>query len=1479
MTKSHKPDTENADVADLPAALARGPPIDHAGTTVAPQDTPQDPPKDPPRANLTVVGIGASAGGLDACRRLLDALPAVNGMAFILVQHLDPHHESMMVELLASHTAMTVIQASEGAVLAPDHVYVIPPGSFLSVTQGALHLSAPLARHGARLPFDFLLRSMAEDFGPRAVCVVLSGSGSDGSLGLRAIKGKGGLVIAQDLEEANFDGMPRSAVETGSVDHVLQLADIPAVLNHFHHHTGQDVAIGKAAQLTASDWLQKIIELLRTKTTHDFTLYKSGTLRRRIERRMGMAALSIDDREGYLAFLTSDPHELDLLAKDLLINVTSFFRDAKVFEMLSETILPDLVAAQGPDQPLRIWIAACSSGEEAYSIAMVCREAIAAAKLTIKLQIFASDVDPDAVATAREGLYPTSIKAEVSADRLARFFTLDDHGYRVTAELRAVVVFTIQDVLADPPFSRLDMISCRNLMIYLGPEAQTKLISVFHFALRKGGILLLGSAETVGAADGRFDVISKPARLYRHTGRPSPGELGFSIMPGEAIRVPARPGQGQVALRHSVLADLCRRLVIETYAPAAVLINQKNECLFSLGPTNRYLHVASGHPTHDLLAMAPDAIRTKIRLAIQRATQSKSRILVTGCETVRDGQAVTFGIDVQPVLHDGEALSLICFVDHVPPGPKLDRPYTQLDVPRVAELEQELDTTRTELQGAIRNLEVLSEEQRAVNEEALSVNEEFQSTNEELLTSKEELQALNEELTALNSQLQETLERQRTTSDDLQNILYSTDVATLFLDTSLKIRFFTPATKSLFNVIPGDVGRPLSDLNSLAADTALAPDARAVLQNALPIEREIETGDGAWFMRRILPYRTHANGVEGVVITFTDITERKSIAKALEEAKSVAERATVAKSRFLAAASHDLRQPLQTLFLLQGLLTKSVEGEKNRSLLNRLDETLGAMSGMLNTLLDINKIAAGAVQAHVQTFPINELLGRMQTEFSYHAQAKQLELRVVPCSVLIDSDAALLEQMLRNLLSNAVKYTDHGKILLGCRRRGDALTIKVYDTGIGIPDGELQSIFDEYHQIDNAARERSRGLGLGLSIVQRLANLLGHRLSVRSKAGTGSVFSIEIKMLAVPGGRLAVRQPARPQAVATTDKGIGGVILIVEDDTDVKELLEQTLRDAGHLTVTAPHGIAALAQLTASAIKPDVILADFNLPKGLTGLEFVAKLRAKLEVQTPAIILTGDISADTLRLIAQQGCVQLNKPVKLTELVDAIQRLLPRGSTSQGGNPNVVLDHPAVVFVVDDDAAVRTAIRNVLEDDGQTVQDFSSCEAFLATYQPGSTACLLIDANLPDMTGVELLERLQNLGHRLPAIMITGSSDVDLAVQAMKAGAVDYIEKPFSRADLMVCVQRALEQSRDQSKVAEWREAATAQLASLTSRQREVMNLVLAGHPSKNIAADLGLSQRTVENHRAAIMSKTGAKSLPELARLALAATPAPLAD
>ncbi len=1409
----------------------------------------------------------------------MEGVPAGNGMAFILIQHLDPTHESMMVDLLSAHTFMSVVQATEGMQLEPDHLYVIPPGTYLSIAKDALHLSEPQAPHGARLPFDFLLKSLAEEIGPRAVAVILSGTGADGTLGLKAVKEAGGLIVAQEPDEAGFDGMPLSAIATGAVDLVLPVSEIPKALTTYARRmvltrTEND----SHAKQKTPDWLPEIIELLHSRTGQDFKLYKPGTVQRRVERRMAMAAIETDGMERYLEALRSDQNELELLASDLLINVTSFFRDRQVFELLAEKTIPELVQRRISDQPLRIWIAGCSSGEETYSLAMLFREAIRKAKSNVKLQVFASDIDADAVATAREGFYPEAIEAEVSPERLTRFFVKEDHGYRVAPELRANVVFTVQDVLADPPFSRLDLVSCRNLLIYLLPEAQARVLSAFHFALCEGGILLLGSSETVDTSDGRFEVISKPARIFRHVGRSRPGELGFSMNGGDGVYVPMRPGQSTIASRQVALAELCRRLVLDSFAPASVLINHKRECLFTLGPIDRFLRVARGSPTFDVLAMVGPDIRAKLRSAIQRASEDHTRSVVAGGRTNDDNSATSYSIEVRPVVNDGEDLLLISFVNVRETEPRERRPGTSKDSSRVAELEQELDTARTDLQAAIRELETASEEHKAINEEALSVNEEFQSTNEELLTSKEELQSLNEELTALNGQLQETLEKQRTTSNDLQNVLFSTDVATLFLDADLNIRFFTPATRSIFSILPGDVGRPLTDLSPMTIDAEMKADAKTVLQTFVPIEREVGAGTGLWYIRRILPYRTRDDTVEGVVITFTDITERRNTADALQEAERQAQLANQAKSRFLAAASHDLRQPLQTLTLVQGLLAKMVEGEKAQKLIGLFDETLSAISGMLNALLDINQIEAGTVRAEIVTFPINALLDRMRGEFAYHAEAKHLVLRVVPCSLDIRSDPHLLEEMIRNLLANAMKYTKSGKVLLGCRRHDGKLSIEVWDTGIGIPGNKLDVIFDEYHQLENAARERSLGLGLGLSIVRRLASLLGLEIRVRSRLGHGSVFAIDLEIATdVDAPTPQDERRGQTDIAAIEDAGRTGTILIVEDNPEIRQLVALFLEDEGHKTAMAPDGVVALDMVARGTIRPDLVLADYNLPNGMDGLQLAARLRAKSLGKIPVVILTGDISTDTLREVVRQNCVRISKPVKLDMLAQVIQQLLPMArpaASSRAPHPAEAASvmEPPVLYVVDDDRHIRGLIRSVLEDEGWKVEDYADCEAFLEAYRPGREGCLLVDAYLPGMSGLELLQWLNKTDDQLPSIMITGNSDVYMAVEAMKTGASDFIEKPIGHGELLASVARAVEHSRDTTKLSAWRQQATDHIASLTPRQHQIMDMVLAGHPSKNIAADLGISQRTVENHRAAIMKRTGSKSLPALARLALAA-------
>lgn len=1426
-------------------------------------------------AAITIVAMGASSGGLEAASVLLDTIPPTTGMAFLVVQHLDPTHESMMVDLLAGHTAMDVIEATDGCVIRPDHVYVIPPGRYLTVHDGALALSPHQTSHGARLPFDVLLRSLAEECGRRAIAVVLSGTGADGSGGLPALKNAGGYAIAQRPDDASYADMPRNAIDTGRVDRVLALEDIAQALSDRNRAIAQASAVPTVPAISA---LTAIIGFLNDKTAHDFRQYKAGTLERRVERRIVLLGLERGNLTGYLDRLRADPAERDLLAKDLLINVTRFFRDPAIFAALAQTILPDLVRHLPEHKALRIWIAGCSTGEEAYSIGMLCRDAIKASGRDIKLQLFASDVDPDAIATAREGLYPFDIETTVPQDQLARYFVRDDDGYRVATALRDDVVFTVQDLLSDPPFSKIDLVSCRNLLIYLNPEAQAKVISLFHFALREGGVLVLGSSETVGSAEDRFEVIAKSERFYRHVARGRTGNAGFPLRSGDSPPMPGTTDRAASPQRQSTLADICRRALLSSHAPAAILINRKRQCLYSMGPTDRYLRIPPGYATLDLLAMASPTLRTKLRLAIDKVGKATPRVDGGRTRLLQDGIAIWFRIDVQAIDDEQDDLLLVCFVEE--PGERAGTTSSSHrgDAARVSELEQELEATQAELQTSILNQETSSQEQKAINEEALSVNEEFQSTNEELLTSKEELQSLNEELTALNSQLQETLERQRLTSDDLQNVLYSTNVATLFLDMELKIRFYTPAIKAVFNIIAGDIGRPIADLRSIATDPDLLGDARKVLADHALIDREISGPNETWFLRRVFPYRAHDAAVEGVVITFADTTDRKITAKALEAARVEADRANLAKSRFLAAASHDLRQPLQSLTLLQELLNQTVEGEKPRKLLSRQGQTLAAMSGMLNALLDINQIEAGVVEARPVIFPIADLLDLLRDEFSYLAQARNLSLHILPSAALVHSDATLLMQMIRNLLGNAIKYTKHGKILLGCRRRGETLRIEVWDTGIGIAADQLHAIFEEFHQIDNAARERSLGLGLGLSIVQRLGRLLGHEVDVRSQPGKGSVFTITLPCPAAdPPG--PVVGPIEPETAPDGDRRTWKVV-VVDDDPDVVELLEQLLKREGHIVKTASDAASAITLIAGSAIKPELLLTDYNLPGGLDGLDLLRSLRASLPRGLPAIVLTGDISSEALSRIAAEDCVQLSKPVKAQDLIATIERLL-RGARRSPWPPTgpVALAGPSVAYVVDDDPHILATIRDVLEGDGRTVEDYPSAEAFLAGYRPGTDGCLLVDAHLPGMSGVALIEELRARGNHLPAILITGSSDIGLAVEAMRSGACDFIEKPVGRAELLASIARAIDQSHDLRLRDAAHEQAAAHVGELTERQREVMDLVLAGHPSKNIAADLGISQRTVENHRAAVMHKLQAKSLPELARIAQAAadgSPAP---
>jgi len=1078
-----------------------------------------------------------------------------------------------------------------------------------------------------------------------------------------------------------------------------------------------------------------------------------------------------------------DPTAIDMLAKDLVVNVAGFFRDPKAFEALAEKVVPELVKSHPLSRPLRVWVPACGTGEEPYSIAMLFIEAIAAARRNIRLQVFASDIDEGAVSTARAGVYPGSIEADVIPERLGRFFTKEARGYRVIRELRRAVVFTVQDLLADAPLSRIDLVSCRNLLINPLPGTQGKVISLLHFALREEGILLLGPAVTAGGLGTHFVTVSKHHRIYRHVGQSHPGQVRFPAAATDAVRKlwprTARP----MVTQPGRLGDVARQMLADVYVPVSVLVNYKHECLHLLGPPDRYLQVTVGEPSRDVIAMARPGLRAKLRLALHRAAKDRAPTTIAGAKVILDRKAIEVGICVRPVEIEGEELMLVSFVDEPKRARPLPRPgASKAADARVAELEEELAATCNELEGAVRDLEIANEDHKAIIEEALLINEEFQSSNKELETAGEKLQSLNQELTALNHQLQETLDRQRDTANDLQNVMNSSDVATLFLDTDLNIRFFTPAATSLFRLIGSDIGRPLEDIAPHFVDENILTDARSMLTSPTPLGCEVRTVSGVWYMRRILPYRTVDDRVDGVVITFVDIsemkaaegrivaaraqaddiinsihqslvvlddelhvvaagrsfysafhaapqdtigrllwnsdehhldvaelhaflqkihsdgsavdnheieiempplgkrrllldacdiqgapgaqrqilvaiediTERKQAEAALGAAKADAERANVGKSRFLAAASHDLRQPLQTISLMQGLLLTRVKDESTLELVGKLGDTVGAMSGMLNALLDINELEAGIIVPELVEFPIDELLDSVKMEFAYHAGAKGLEFRVVPCRMRVRSDRKLFEQMVRNLLSNAVKYTVHGKILLGCRLHAGKLRLEVWDSGIGIPGDQLQAIFEEFRQLDNPARERSRGLGLGLSLVQRLGGLLGVPIDVHSRPGSWSVFALEVPLAA--GARDAWQADGR--AHPREGKESRGSLLLIEDDPMLLDLLALLFQDEGHQVAVAQDGRQALALASTGGVRPDVIVADYNLPGGMNGLQAIEGLREMLQREIPAVIMTGDISTITSQNIAPTNCIQLHKPVKSEDLTSLIQRLL-----------------------------------------------------------------------------------------------------------------------------------------------------------------------------------------------------------------------------
>lgn len=839
-------------------------------------------PQATPAVATRIVGIGASAGGLAPLEEFLRNVPAHSGMAYVVVQHLDPTHKALLSELLQRVTEMPVREARQHLRVERDCVYVIPPNTELSIVNGMLHLASPVEPRGMRLPINVLFSSLAATQGERAIAVVLSGMGSDGTLGLQAIKAVGGLTLVQQPDTAQFDTMPKSAIAADCADIIAPPAELPArILAYVAYVPDPDVVIGDDLE---PEPLQRVLELLQRRTGHDFSLYKPSTLHRRVDRRMVIH--DIGTLADYASFLQENPGEIDLLFKELLIGVTSFFRDTAVWEHLANVVLPELLSRRLTERKLRVWVVGCSTGEEAYSLAMAFSEVIRQRPdfSDFTLQIFATDLSPEAIDTARRGRYPTSINEVVSAERLAQFFTAREGGYAIKPEIRDMVLFAQQDVILDPPFTKIDLIACRNLLIYFDATLQRRLIPLFHYSLRGGGVLLLGSAETVGRFGNLFRPIQSNLRLYqRQDDAPSGGpEFLMKSFPPLSKVVRENLVSSTDHTSSDNLQAAADQVMLQVYAPASVVINSEGDILYISGRTGKYLEPAAGKANWNIHAMVREGLRVPISTALKSSTIDSEPQHLHGLHVHLPGggeQLVDVTIQVlrEPAALRGATMIVFRDIEQVPAVGRKRKGRALAGASHESALQQyrdEIQTLREETRAS-------REELQSANEELQSTNEELQSTNEELTTSKEEMQSMNEELQTINSELQTKLDDLALAQSDMSNLLNSIEIAILFLDQNLNVRRYTDRATKIVNIRESDVGRPFSDLTSNLQYPELHDDAIETLRTLTFSEKQILTNDGRWFSVRIIPYRRLDNVIDGVVITFVDITATKSLEKAL----------------------------------------------------------------------------------------------------------------------------------------------------------------------------------------------------------------------------------------------------------------------------------------------------------------------------------------------------------------------------------------------------------------------------------------------------------------------------------------------------------------------------------------------------------------------------------------------------------------------
>jgi len=1202
---------------------------------------------------MLVAGIGASAGGMEALTEFFEHVPAHTGLAYLIMLHLNPDQDLQLADVLSKVAKLPVNVVTEPQEIFPDHIYILPAARHVEIEKGRVSILPHVPIEDRRAPVDVFFRTLAESYKERSVAVILSGTGANGSMGLKRIKEYGGATFVQNPREAAFNEMPRSAIATELVDNILPVALIPAHLLSYREGIGT-VAITVESEVRPPDQQQALREVftqLRMRTGHDFSNYKRPTLMRRIERRINV--LNLPNLPAYVAYMREHPDETQALLKNLLISVTNFFRDSRAFLAIEQEILPLLMKGKDQDDTLRIWVAGCATGEEAYSLAMLCAEKTLGSIDAPKIQIFATDIDEAAISVAREGKYNINDAADVSPERLRRFFTRDGDEYRVRREIREMVLFARHNVLKDPPFSQLDLVTCRNMLIYLNQTAQERAMETFHFALKPGAYLLLGMSETVDGSSDLYVSISRENHLYQSRqvssrSYPVPETIPQFIPEKRSIAQPVHELEVRSGSRMSY-GDLHQQL-LEQYAPPSIIVNEEYEILHLTERAGRFLHIAGGEPSKNLLKLIRPELRLELRTAFYQAIQQQTNVEARNLKIRIDENLETITVHVRPVLREGDPAKGFILVLFQQTDDAGDSESVLASVePMARHLEEELIRVKAQLRTSNEQHEVQAEELKASNEELQAINEELRSAAEELETSKEELQSINEELTTINQELKVKVDEISLTSNNLQNLINSTNMATLFLDRSFRVNLFTPATREIFNLISADFGRPLSDITNRLDYAHLQEDAELVLEKLQTVEREVRSTDGRVFMMRILPYRTAEDRINGVVLTFVDITGPKAAEEALREADR-------RKDEFLAMLAHELRNPLAPVRnTLQIMKMTSGHDERVNASVDMMNRQVDHLVRLVDDLLDVSRISRGKIELRREQVELTALLAEavQATGPLYQSGNRHLTLTLPDPPLYLNGDATRLTQVVTNLLINGVRFTQvNGNVWVTLEQTGGEIVLSVKDDGIGLTSDQFEAIFELFAQVNSSPKRADGGLGLGLTLVKQLVEMHGGRVEAKSTGlGQGSEFLVYLPYLEMPVD-FAPPSTEKPVKPAARD------ILVVDDNRDAADTLAMILKHQGHNTMVSYDGQDALNTLERQSA--EVVLLDISMPQ-MDGFETARQIRNRPDGRKIVVIaLTGYGQSDDRKRTRQSGFDgHLVKPVDLAELNVLLNQMFP----------------------------------------------------------------------------------------------------------------------------------------------------------------------------------------------------------------------------